>query len=179
MKRYLILSLICAAALLGAVTVHSLAHADDVPPMTEAHITRIRNNCVEAQSALNQLHASDALLRVNRGQLYESISVKLMAPFNGRIALNRLDGAQLVSTATDYERELIDFRIKYQQYEEAMSKTLQINCINEPVAFYDSVNDTRTKRQKVHTATALLHATIGNYKDQFEVFAKDFEEKHQ
>lgn len=165
--------------LAGAFVTQQLAHAVASAPMTEAHITRIRNNCVEAQASLSQLHASDALLRVNRGQLYESISEKLMAPFNSRVALNRLDGAQLVSTATDYERELADFRTKYQQYEEAMSDTLRINCKNEPVAFYDSVTDARDKRQKVHESTMVLHETIGDYKDQFEAFAKNYQEKHQ
>lgn len=180
MKRYLIFGLLCVTAVAGAVAVRDVtAHAYSAPPMTEAHITRIRNNCVEAQSALSQLHASDALLRVNRGQLYESISEKLMAPFNSRVALNRLDGAGLVNVATDYERQLEDFRTKYQEYEEAMSKTLRINCMNEPVSFYDSVTDTRIKRQKVHASTVKLHELIANYKDEFETFARNFEEKQQ
>ena len=178
MKRFLICISLFVAMLGGGFIMQQFAHADETAPMTEAHIARIKNNCSEAQTSLNQLHASDALLRVNRGQLYESISVKLMAPFNSRIALNRLDGADLVSTATDYERELADFRIKYQQYEEAMSQTLRINCTNEPVAFYDSVSDTREKRQKVHDATMTLHRTIADYKAQFESFAKNYQEKH-
>lgn len=176
MKRFLIPGLMVAAVLAVAATWHfsTSARADDSAPMTEAHIARIRNNCSEAQSALSQLHASDALLRVNRGQLYESISTKLMAPFNSRVALNRLDGSQLISTATTYEQQLNDFRQKYQQYEEAMSNTLRINCTNEPVAFYDAVGDTRAKRQKVHDSTTALHKTIRQYQSEFETFAKNF-----
>ena len=177
MKRFVIFSLAAAASLAAVVATQAFVRAEDAPPMTEAHIERIRNNCVEAQSTLSQLHASDALLRVNRGQLYESLSVKLMAPFNSRVALNRMNGSELVATATDYEDQLVDFREKYQAYEEAMSKTLRMNCRNEPVSFYDSVADTREKRAAVHESTLTLHKTIKQYKADLKAFAEDLEEK--
>jgi hypothetical protein len=180
MKRYVMVSVAVVACMAATAVLHGLAvRADDAPPMTEAHIERIRNNCVEAQSTLSQLHASDALLRVNRGQLYESLSVKLMAPFNSRLSLNRLDGTQLVATATAYDNQLANFREKYQAYEEAMSKALRINCKNEPVSFYDSVADARAKRKAVHLSTLGLHETIKRYKKDFNAFAKAFKEKSE
>jgi hypothetical protein len=178
MKRFLIVSIVMVLAATSIAMGNSLfVRADNL--MTEAHIQRIRSNCVEAQSALYQLHASDALLRVNRGQLYDSISTKLMEPFNSRLTLNSYNAADLVSVASNYDHQLSKFRTDYQQYEEAMSKTLQINCTNQPVAFYDSVADTRTKRGKVHEDAMSLHKTIGDYKDAFETFAKDFKESDQ
>lgn len=178
MKRFAYLVLISAAALLGMTLWRaSFAGAEGTAPMTEAHIERIRNNCIEAQSTLSQLHASDALLRVNRGQVYESISTKLMAPFNSRITLNKLDSVNLVTITTTYERQLSEFRANYQQYEEAMSSTLKLNCTNQPVAFYDSVADTRAKRKKVNESTLTLQKTIGDYKNEFEAFAKAFQER--
>lgn len=162
------------AALLGAVFLQASVKAEEAAPMTEAHIARIRSNCVAAQSSLNQLHATDAFLRVDRGQLYELISTKQMAPFNSRVALNRLDSAKLPAIASQYEKQLAAFRINYQQYEEAMSRTLRINCTNQPVAFYDSVTDTRTKRSIVHDSTVELHKTIQSYKAEFELFAAKF-----
>jgi hypothetical protein len=175
MKRFLILSIFLAATVTGAAVLQPLlVRADD--PMTEAQIERIKSNCVEAQSALYQLHASDALLRVNRGQLYESMSTKLMEPFDGWLTLNSYNASDLVSVAADYNNKLNEFRTDYQQYEQAMSKTLDIKCTNQPVAFYDSVSDTRDKRKKVHESTLALHKLIGDYKDAFEAFAKDFKE---
>jgi len=173
MKRYIIFGLIFTTAIIAGVVWRTSVQAQDMP-MTEAHIARIRANCVEAQTRLGQLHASDALLRVNRGQLYESISTKLMAPLNSRISLNHLDDVNLVTIAASYEGQLAYFRQSYQQYEEAMSRTLKLNCINQPVVFYDSVADTRAKRKKVHESTVTLHETIGDYKKEFEVFAKQF-----
>jgi hypothetical protein len=175
MKRFLIVSIAMVVAITAMALGRSLlVRADN--PMTEAQIQRIRDNCVEAQSTLYQLHASDALLRVNRGQLYESMSTKLMEPFDSWLTLNSTNPSDLISIAADYDSKLTEFRTDYQQYEEAMSRTLQINCTNQPVAFYDSVGDTRTKRSKVHDATLALHGLIKDYKEAFEKFAKDFKE---
>lgn len=175
MKRFLVVGGLLATLIVGVAALHSLTTMADAP-MTEAHIQRIRDNCSEAQSALSQLHATDALLRVNRGQLYESISTKLMEPFDSRLALNNYNAPDLVSIAADYDRQLTDFRSKYQQYEESMSATLAINCRNQPVAFYDSVTATRTQRDQVHQSALALHALITNYQQAFETFAKTFKE---
>ncbi len=168
-----------ASALLLCLLVARVPVYAQSTPMTEAHIQQIRDNCIDAQSVLTQLHASDALLRVNRGQLYESISTKLMAPFNSRVALNKYDGSKLIEQAANYEKQLDDFRSSYKSYDEAMTKALRINCVNEPVAFYDSVADARTKRQAVHQSTLLLQETIQNYKNQFEVFVTQIQGKKQ
>ena len=170
MKRSVIGSLL-VASLIGVLTVPVLAQS---PPMTEAHIERIRANCVEAQSTLTQLHASDALLRVNRGQLYESISTKLMIPFNTRATSNKLDATALIANTTTLEQQLSEFRANYKQYEEAMTKTLRMNCTNQPVAFYDSVADTRAKRQQVYLSNQALQKTIEQYKLAFDVFKQKF-----
>jgi hypothetical protein len=164
-----------AVAVVGLIVGQPLLVKADTP-MTEAQIQRIKSNCVEAQSTLYQLHASDALLRVNRGQLYESMSTKLMEPFDSWLTVNSINASDLVSVAADYNNKLTEFRTNYQQYEEAMSKTLEINCTNQPVAFYDSVADTREKRGKVHESTLDLHKLIGDYKKAFDKFSGDFKE---
>lgn len=170
MKRFALLAVVLGAVLTVGLLLQNVAQAAPSAPMTGAHIERIRANCVEAQSVLRRLHASDGLLRVNRGQLYELISTKLMAPMNSRIALNRLDGMGLVSITANYERQLDAFRLSYKEYEESMSATLEIDCTNQPVAFYDKVNESREKRQRVNEHTLVLHKTIGDYRTEFEAF---------
>lgn len=173
MKRFLIM--IClAVALVGSAMLGGIVHAEDQPPMTEAHIARIRANCIDTKSTLQQLHATDAGLRVNRGQIYESIATKLMAPLNGRLVANRLDSETFLTIADEYDQQLQAFRLQYQQYDEAMTATLRINCINQPVAFYDGVADARTKRKLTHEATVRLHEIIQKYGLEVENFAKNF-----
>lgn len=140
--------------------------------MTERHIERIRANCIDSKAILTQLHASDALLRVNQGQVYESIATQLMAPLNSRIALNRLDGGvELTIIAQNYNQNLSEFRQIYIAYEQAVSRTLRINCENQPVAFYDSVAEAREHRGELHDITQALAGDIEAFGVEFEVFA--------
>jgi hypothetical protein len=174
MKRLLIMTAV-VATFVSVAGFGMAVNAEESVTMTEEHIARIRDNCVDAQSTLFQLHASDAGLRVNRGQIYESISTKLMAPFNSRLILNRVNSDTLVKLGVEYEQQLQTFRLQYKQYEEAMSATLRMNCVNQPVAFYDSVVDTREKRRLTHEATVSLQKTIQKYGDEVEVFAGKFQ----
>jgi hypothetical protein len=175
MKRALIIAGMVATTLVGGLLFGMSANAEDRLPMTDEHIARIRANCVDAQATLFQLHASDAGLRVNRGQIYESLSTKLMTPFNLRLVLNRIDGATLVTAAAEYERQLQAFRNQYQEYDQAMTTTLRMNCVKQPVAFYDSVTDARKKRQLTHESTVELHKTIEKYGNEVDALAKNFE----
>ena len=113
MKRFLITMTLLGASLIGAAVLSSVAGAEE-ESISPAQIERIKSNCVDAKSNLNQIHASDGLLRVNRGQLYESISTKLMAPLNSRMVLNRIDTKDFLSLATKYDRHLSEFRTEYQ-----------------------------------------------------------------
>lgn len=174
MKRLAIIGLSLGAALLvvGAAA-PSIAKAEN-QPLSPAHLERIRTHCVEAKSSLNQLHASDGLLRVNRGQLYELISTKLMAPLNSRLVLYRISSDGLVALGSDYDKQLETFRAEYQQYEVAMSQTLGIDCVKQPQQFYESLADAREKRQKTHAATVALQETIENYGTTFDSFSQKF-----
>lgn len=140
------------------------------PPMTEEQIARIRSNCVSAKNSLAQLHTSDGLLRVNRGQLYLSLSSKLMAPFDSRLAGNRFDAKAFVSVTNNYKTAFTTFYNDYIRYEQSLSAVLRIDCVKEPVAFYDGVADARNKRSQVHADVIQLHTYIDEYKVRVDAF---------
>ena len=142
--------------------------------ITDSQVVKIRSQCIDLQSTLNRIHVSDALLRVNRGQLYELLSTKLMARLNSRIALNRLDSSKLVIATTEYEQHLIEFRTNYQLYEEALSGTIKTNCVNQPVAFYDQLQDVRAKRAGVFKSTEALEGSIKAYRNAFDEFKQPY-----
>lgn len=142
--------------------------------LSEEHQQSIRQNCVTAQTNLQQLHASDGVLRVNLGKLYENMSNKLMAPLNSRIALSKQEGLQLAATTLEYDRQVDVFRASYKQYEEAMSRTLKIDCTDKPVEFYENIQYTRQKREKLHQDTKTLAALLKDFKTKFEAFASGF-----
>lgn len=172
-KRAVFVGMVAGASALVFLAFSQVTRAQD-SLMSEAHIERIRSNCTEAKATLAQLHASDGLLRVNRGQIYDSISTKLMAPFNSRASLSRLDATQLVSVASAYERELTAFRTDYKAYEQQMSDILKIDCTKQPVAFYDAIAEARDKRLKVRQHVVALTKQINEYKTAFGNFEKQY-----
>lgn len=161
--------IILGAILLGVMTPMSVVLAQDTP-MTDAQINQIKSSCVGAKTIMAQLHANDALLRVNRGQMYESMTTKLMSRFDDRVDSNHLNSKYLVSVDQDYNDALTSFRNDYQVYEESLSSALKIDCTKEPVSFYDAVADARTKRAQVHNDVVKLNQDIDQYKSTFESF---------
>lgn len=175
MKRLMVLlSLLLASAVALTAVGTIVAAQDELVTMDEAHVERIRANCGSAKTTLARIHASDALLRVNRGQLYESVSTKLMANLNSRIALNRLEGAELIQIASDYERQLQKFRIDYQAYEQQFSQLLRIDCDKQPVQFYDTVASVRDKRAAVRDDVSGLNDEMKVYLEAFTRFETQY-----
>lgn len=150
------------------------AFAEEIAPITDTQLVQIQTHCSEIKTALKQAHASDAIVRVNRGKLYERLSTKLMAPLNSRIALNRLDGTALLRVTSEYEKHLRAFRTSYQAYEEKMSELISINCTKQPAHFYNVLEDVRVRRGLVRENTETLARDVARYKTAFDEFASPY-----
>jgi hypothetical protein len=153
------------------------ALAQESPSLTDDHITRIQTNCQSAIATLNQIHANDTPVYINRNQAYFSISDKLIARLNSRLALNRFDTTPLVKIANDYNSELIKFRATYKEYDTAMADLVKRNCSKQPVGFYETVGSVRELRAEVHTVIAKLHELIDQYRAAVDVFEAENETK--
>ncbi len=150
-----------------------VAHAEEEASsllLTDEHIALIRANCVSVQSALQRIHASDGLMRVNLGQRYETIATRLMAPMNSRIALNRLDNVAMTQTTADFNTVIREFSTNYQQYEQTTLKAIEMKCVDRPVEFYDTITLARDHRASVHDSVSKLSALLKQYGAQFDAF---------
>ena len=170
-KRLIIVASIIMATQLGS-NVPVGAQSD--MPMTDEHIQRIKQNCRSAMRTLQQLHVNDGPLRVNRGQAYDSVSTKLMAPLNSRLTANKLDASSMVKITAQYDKTLTDFRESYKKYDNQMTSVLKINCVKQPVTFYDAVTLARERRADVHNHVVRLHELIREYGGQFSDFRTQF-----
>lgn len=136
--------------------------------MTDAHIAFIKSNCQTALGTLATIHANDAPIYINRNQTYFSVGDKLMARMNSRLSLNHFDASDLLSIAGDYDVALNSFRDSYKSYDDTMADLLRINCVKQPVSFYDKVTDARKARQKVNDAEKQLQSLISDYQHHIE-----------
>ena len=174
MKRVLY-TLIIAAGLtvlfgFAAQSVHAQSNQ-----LSSEQIERIRSNCTSTKSTLTQLHASDALLRVNRGQVYESMANKLMEPFNSRLSNNRLDNKATSVVTTSYRSSLDTFRTDYKSYEEKLSRAIRIDCTADPETYYYTIEEARELRTKVHESVNKLHRYIDDYRTAVGDFLLNYE----
>ncbi len=161
---------VLAGLLLSAVNLTPVS-ADDLTPDQQQ---RIKTNCNQIKTTLNQLHVSDALLRVNRGQFYESMSSKLMERFNTRLSNNGITNTNFVTITNTYGTTLSTFRLDYQAYEQKLSGTIEIDCTKDPVGFNNAINDARALRNKVHDDVIKLNQEITDYQTTLSTFAASY-----
>lgn len=171
--------LVVAIALFGmALFLHPSAKAAEMT-ITPEKIELIKARCTENLATLNRLHKTDAFLRTDRGNLYRTISDKLMVPLNRRIASTQLDGGALLTITADYNREYNRFYDAYIEYDNAVSKILEIDCNQEPVAFYTALVEAREKRSELSSINQSIRELIRQYGELFVDFKNDYESNNR
>lgn len=167
--------IISIAVITTAISVASvIGVAAEGVVLTEGQLAQIGGSCLTTKNTLTQLHSSDALLRVNRGQIYESMYTKLMDRFNSRLASNKLDNTKLKQTADDYSIALNKFREDYKSYEEQLSKALEIDCPKKPQQYYEAVSLARTMRSQIHDDVVKLNGYIDQYNTDLSEFSATY-----
>jgi hypothetical protein len=79
-----------------------------------------------------------------------------------------------VASAARYDTALVNFRTVYQNYEEGLSATLRIDCVQQPEDFYYSVADIRKRRLEVYQRVTDINRYIDEYYEAFGQFSEDF-----
>ncbi|GEM_PF-869624 len=173
MKKTVIKFFIVSLSLLMvSIVPMSLTNAAQVP-LTDEKIETIRQNCLSAQVALQRIQRTDAAARVNRGQTYEVILSRLMSPFNGRLAFNRLDEAStFTATTKKFEQSLNKFKSDYTDYEDIVAKVLKIKCKDQPVTFYDTLTAAREARAVVASDILEMASILQEYRVSLDALQK-------
>ena len=93
-------------------------------------------DCLSVKFKLGEVHRQDKLLRVTLGQGYDNMSTYLIGRLNSRIVENKLDGAELVKIAADFEKARQQFRDDYTKYDEAFVSLLKSDCQSQTQTYY-------------------------------------------
>lgn len=134
----------------------------EAQPLTDGQIEIIRQNCTQAQQILQRLQRNEAATRVNRGREYES-TLRLMASFNGRVALNKLNVPTLTAATSEMEKNFADFRAHYISYDAKVKNILKLRCNEQPVTFYDQLTLVREARAEVAQDIKDIDASLDKY----------------
>lgn len=175
LKRIGIIASIAVSALL-ALSFSNITGAQQVA-LTNDEIALIKRNCQSSKVTLERLHASDALLRVNRGQVYEALATRLMDNFNTRLSGNGLDNRAMTTITNSYKSALNDFRSDYKSYEEKLSQAIKIDCDKKPSEYHYALEDARVARKKIHQQVTKLHRFVDDYRTSIDDFMINFDRK--
>lgn len=148
------------------------AFAVDPAILTSDQIEYIRNNCGDTQTAIGGIRATDKVAYINIGQQLDTLSNRLMAPMNSRVALNKLDGVALAKTTVDFNSETKHFQALYRDYEQTIGTTTAMGCYNQPVEFYDNLTILLQKRSDVRASLDKLSLLIAQYRTNVEAIQK-------
>jgi len=169
--RLFVIVIFMAVVISGSMFIKVKAESNG---LTLQQIEQVRSNCVSIKNTINQLHVSDALLRVNMGQRYELVSTKLMDRFNGRIISNNLKADGLISASEKYKNNLNEFRDSYKIYEESLSSAMRMDCQSQPSELYDVLMIVRDNRSRVYGNVKLLVKQIDQYRSEVDRFETTF-----
>lgn len=162
------------AVLFLAITLSTLVSpfVSAAEPLDETRLQLVRNHCVAAQATLQQVLRSDTVTRINRGRSYEE-TVKLLAAFNSRAALNTYDASRLVQTTALFEAEFTAFKSSWIAYETSLREALRIKCQEQPNEFYAALVKTRELRVRLTAHIAVLSQLLDTYKTGFDEIRTD------
>jgi len=156
MKRAISLFAI-AIAVLAAPFVSAEAQ-----PLSDAQINTIRQNCTQAQQILQRLQRNEAAARVNRGRGYET-ALRLMASFNARVAVNKLNSPALTAITAQAEDKFDAFRNDYIAYDDQLEAVIKLKCNEQPVTFYDELTRAREDRARVAKDVQEIDSLLDQY----------------
>lgn len=157
MKRFvLFLSIFLTLA------VSPFARAESTQPLTDEYIASIKAGCSDALRGILRVQKTEAATRVNRGREYEAL-LKLVATFNSRIVLNKLDAPTLTRTTAQLQGKFSSFQQHYIDYARKIDATLEINCKEAPVTFYDSLTAARDARAVVASDIRDMDGLLDQY----------------
>lgn len=136
----------------------------EAQPLSDRQIDLIRQNCTSAQQIMQRLQRDEAAARVNRGRQYET-TLRLMASFNGRAAINNVNAPRLSAATSEMEKKFASFRANYIEYDDQLKLVLKLKCSEQPVTFYDELTLAREARAKVEQDVKAIDIVLDQYQN--------------
>ncbi len=154
-------------ATLIVTTITTLSLLMAVPANAIPSDDAVRAGCLSAKSALSQTEKNDAVLRINRGRIYNEVSDLLYA-MNARISNNRRSAPKLSQITEDFNDELSKFKDTYNKYDDKLVELTKSDCSNAPSDFYSGLVSVRQGRENLKDSVEKLDRLVEEYSDSFK-----------
>ena len=117
-----------------------------ISTLTESQAGYISQSCASIKQGLKALQRTDVAIRSYLGTIYETALTSFISPLNVRLAKNNLPSAVLTDLHSSFIIKRQDFSHLFVTYSQDFENLLNVDCKNEPEAFYDQLLKTRKSR---------------------------------
>jgi hypothetical protein len=165
------LALLVAASFIAAPISRAVTtEQGQLKPDDSSLYNLVSMDCLDVKFKLNEVHRQDKLLRVTVGQGYDNMSSHLMARLNARIVESRLDGAELIKIAAEFEDAREKFRDDYTKYDDSFVVLLKSDCQSQIQTYYVGIQNTKQLRATVYEDIRALDQIMQRYYEAFTDF---------
>lgn len=165
-----------ALSLVFGLTASGLVNVSQVQALSDQRIEIIKTNCQSAQVTLKQIQLSDVATRISRGRDYQQLT-KLMATFNSRLALNKIDAGSLTTLTANLETQFNDFQQTYINYSDQLTGLINLNCQAKPTDFYNQLETARSSRISLSKQVAGMEKLLDDYQKGVNAIAKQLSQE--
>lgn len=167
----IIVSILVSASMFPVARAQEDGH---LRPVDQDVFESVMIDCLDVKMRLSAVYQQDGLLRVNAGAAYDSITERLVARLNSKVASESLDGAELIAFAADIREGHEDFIASYMRYERAMNQLLKTDCQSRQHQYYQDLTAVRGLRAEVYISMNQTNQSIDSYFTAFEEFKQNY-----
>lgn len=165
-----------ALCLVFGLTASGLVNVAQVQAISDQKVEIIKSNCQSAQVTLKQIQLSDVATRISRGRDYQQL-IKLMATFNARLALNKIDAGSLTTLTANLELQFNDFQQTYINYSDQLTGLINIDCRAKPTDFYNQLETARNTRVNLSKQVVDMSKLLDDYQKGVNGIAKQLSQE--
>lgn len=161
------------AAIVAFVLVITAVNPVSAKTISEEQMGVISANCSSVKFRLENIQKADSKNRVHLGAQYESIATNLMMNLNLRLTKNDLTNTTIADQHKTFVSERTRFKDDFIGYSQELDALIDMDCKNNPQAFYDKLEVVRAKRLDVERSINRLNEILTKHRQSIVELQKE------
>ena len=155
-----------AATILAAASViftHGLSAQVSAAELSEDQTSAISQSCQTIKQNLKTLQKTDSRTRSYLGSIYQTFLSNYITPLNLSLIKHNRPSTDITGLYSDFLSVRTEFANKFTSYSQSFEELLNIDCKNDPINFYDKLEEVRKKRSSLNSSVKSLRTLLGNF----------------
>jgi len=150
---------------------------DQADEVSDQKASVIASHCDQLKNQLNVIQTTETAARINRGRAYDTRISAQMAAFNSRVAANKVDAPQLISSSADFQSALKQFQNSFSVYTDGIDSAKNTDCESNPRGFYGWISKARVDRATLNGTVTNLDQILDSYIQELTILKERYQTK--